>query len=97
MKLAWQISEGNRTKTAYIDLREISVKVTNYIDYYTGAISDRYQYHIYVFGVLRECEGCPEEYKTLEQACEYVEQQVIAFIKLEMEKWKHRLYIWEEE
>ena len=96
MKQNWIISENNGTKIARIDIREISVEITNYIDYFNGPISDRYQYSIRTFGSLRECEGCPKEYKTIEQACEYVEQQVIAFIKLEIEKWKHRLYIWEE-
>ena len=95
MKLAWQISEENGTKTAYIDLREISVKIVNYIDYIEGPIPDRYQYHIYAFGALRECEGCPEEYKTIEQACEYVERQVVDFIKGEMIRWRHHLYDWE--
>jgi hypothetical protein len=96
MKQNWIISEENGTKTARICMRDIEVEVTNYIDYFKGAISDRYQYRISVFDSFRGCDGCPKEYKTIEQACEYVEQQVIDFIKLEIEKWKHRLYDWEE-
>lgn len=97
MKQNWIISEENGTKTARIEMRDIEVEVTNYIDYFKGAISDRYQYTIRIFDSLRDCAGCPKEYKTIEQACEYVEQQVIAFIELEIIKWKHRLFIWEEE
>ena len=97
MKPYWTITEDNKIKTARIEMRDIEVEVTNYIDYFKGSIPDRYQYRLSVFGTLRNCAGCPKEYKTIEQACEYVEQQVIAFIKLEMEKWKHRLFIWEEE
>jgi hypothetical protein len=96
MNQNWIISEENGIKTARICMRDIEVEVTNDIDYF-GPISDKYQYRICVFSFPRECEGCPKEYKTLEQACEYVEQQVIDFIKLEIEKWKHRLYDWEEE
>lgn len=95
MKPNWLISEDNGIKSARIKMSEIEVEVTNYIDYFKGAISDRYQYRISTFGFLCNCARCPEEYKTIEQACEYVEQQVIAFIKLEIEEWQRRLYDWE--
>jgi hypothetical protein len=98
MKQNWIISEKNGIKIARINMREIEVEVTNYKEiYFNGLVSDRYQYSIRIFGSLRECEGCPKEYKTIEQVCEYVEQQVTAFIKLEIEKWKHRLCIWEDD